>query len=317
MKRFLVLLLTLMIPLPLYAEYPDQPITIVVPFPSGGGSDRVARAISGELSRILGQRVIHEHAAGGSGAIGALRVKNAAPDGYTLLVGSIPVFVTNPVLRDVPYDALRDFDLLTLATREPNLLVVHPSVPVGNVKELIAYLKRAPDTLRFADAGFGSSAHLATAMLWERTGTSGVHVHYKGAGPAMAALRVGKVDASFVNFNLAWPDVRAGRLKPIVLSGAPRRRLLPEVPTLAEAGIDGIEVYAWQGFATPRNLPDEVRAMLQQALVDALRTPSVSRRLEDDGLEVVASTPAEFRAIVREEMKRWRRAAAAAHVMEE
>ncbi|RZA32790.1 MAG: tripartite tricarboxylate transporter substrate binding protein, partial [Lysobacteraceae bacterium] len=184
------------------AAYPEQPITIVVPFPAGGSTDAIARAVGAKLALRLGQPVVVDKRPGATGAIGAGMVKRALPDGYTVMAASIGVYAMNQWLqKKLPYDPARDFDLLTVAVQAPNVLVVHPALPVKSVPELVAYLKKYPGKLAFASSGNGSSDHLTAALFWQKSGTSGLHVPYKGGGPAITDLLGGQTSASFVNIN--------------------------------------------------------------------------------------------------------------------
>lgn len=289
------------------AAYPERPITIVVPFPSGGSTDAIARAVGTKMSARFRQPVIVDNRPGATGAIGAAMVKRAAPDGYTVMAASIGVYAMNQWLqKKLPYDPARDFDLLTVAVQAPNVLVVHPSVPANTVPELIAHLKKQPGKLSFASSGNGSSDHLTAELFWQKSGTSGLHVPYKGGGPAITDLLGGQTAASFVNVNTALPHIRAGRLKGLAVTGARRSAVLPKVPTLGEAGVPGVEVYSWQAFAAPKGLPKEVKARLHAAIVAALKEPEVSARLVEQGFDIVANTPEQFTAFQAVEQARWR-----------
>lgn len=289
------------------AAYPERPITIVVPFPSGGSTDAIARAVGTKMSARFRQPVIVDNRPGATGAIGAAMVKRAAPDGYTVMAASIGVYAMNQWLqKKLPYDPARDFDLLTVAVQAPNVLVVHPSVPANTVPELIAHLKKQPGKLSFASSGNGSSDHLTAELFWQKSGTSGLHVPYKGGGPAITDLLGGQTAASFVNVNTALPHIRAGRLKALAVTGARRSAVLPKVPTLGEAGVPGVEVYSWQAFAAPKGLPKEVKARLHAAIVAALKEPEVSARLVEQGFDIVANTPEQFTAFQAVEQARWR-----------
>ena len=215
------------------AALPEKPVTIVVPFPPGGSTDTIARTMSTKMSASLGQTFVVENQAGATGAIGAARVKRAPPDGYTILVASIGVYATNPFLqKGLQYDPMKDFDLLTVAVRAPNVLVVNPNVPAKNVAELIDYLKKNPDKVSFASRGAGSSDHLTAALFWQKTGTTGIHVPYKGGAPAISDLIAGHAQASFQNVNAVLNHIRAGKLKALAVTGDKRSSALPDVPTL-------------------------------------------------------------------------------------
>jgi tripartite-type tricarboxylate transporter receptor subunit TctC len=289
------------------AQYPERPVTVVVPFPPGGSSDAVARTVQAKLTEKLGQPVIIDNKPGANSSIGATYAARAKPDGYTLLVGSIGTYAINPVLyKDLAYEPRRDFDLLTVAVRTPNALVANANFPASTVPELIAYLKKNPDKVSFASSGTGSSDHLTAALFWQKTGTSGIHVPYKGGGQAITDLIGGSADVSFQNLGAIANHVRSGKLKLLAVTAEQRNATFPQVPTLAEAGVPGIEVYSWQAFAAPKGLPRDVTGRLQTALVATLRDPEVTRRFNEIGFEVVAGSSAEFGTFLNGELGRWK-----------
>jgi tripartite-type tricarboxylate transporter receptor subunit TctC len=287
--------------------WPEKPITAIVPFPPGGSTDQIARAIGPRMTQKLNQPWVVENRPGATGAIGATQVKRAAPDGYTLMVASIGVYAVNPLLqKGLQYDPLRDFDLLTVAVRAPNVLVATPGLPVHDVNELVAYLKKNPGKTSFANSGSGSSDHLTAALFLQKTGTSATHVPYKGGAPAMTDLLGGHADASFQNLNVVVNHIKSGKLKALAITGDKRSPLLPQVPTLAEAGIAGVDVYSWQGIAAPKGLPRDVKDKLVSALATSLNDPEVKGRLQEQGFEVVANTPEQFTRFAAQELERWR-----------
>ncbi|MBX3606568.1 MAG: tripartite tricarboxylate transporter substrate binding protein [Piscinibacter sp.] len=287
--------------------WPDKTITLLVPFPPGGSSDQIGRYLQPKLQEKLGQPVIIDNKAGATGTIGAALVKRSPADGYTLLVSSLGPFVIAPhLLKNVPYDATKDFDLLTVAVQAPNVLVVPSASPLKSVADLIAQLKKTPDRVTFASSGNGSSDHLTAELFWLQTGTSGTHVPYKGGGPAMSDLLGAQVDASFQNINSVVQHVAAGKLRPLAVTGTKRSPLLPDVPTLAEAGVKDVVVYSWQAVAAPKGLPADVKAKLHAALVAALNDPAVKPKLLEVGFEIVANTPEQFTAYQLAEYNRWK-----------
>jgi tripartite-type tricarboxylate transporter receptor subunit TctC len=292
---------------PAVAAFPEKPVTVVVPFPPGGSTDTIARALATRMSASLGQTFVVENQPGATGAIGAARVKRAPPDGYTILVASIGVFATNPFLqKSLQYDPVKDFDLLTVAVRAPNVLVANPGVPAKNIAELIDYLKKNPDRVTFASSGAGSSDHLTAALFWQRTGTSGIHVPYKGGAPAITDLIAGHANVSFQNVNAVLQHIRAGKLKALAVTGDRRSSVLPDVPTLTEAGVTGADVFSWQGVAAPRGLPADVKDKLHGALVKALTDPELNKNLTEQGFEVVGNTPEQFSQFLNQELARWK-----------
>ncbi|MEC4721774.1 tripartite tricarboxylate transporter substrate binding protein [Noviherbaspirillum sp. CPCC 100848] len=290
------------------AGYPEKPITAVVPFPAGGSTDAIARAIGPKMNQTLGQPIVVENKPGATGAIGAGFVKNAAPDGYTFLVASIGVYAVNPFLqKKLAYDPAKDFDLLTVAVRAPNVLVATPNFPANNLQEFIAYLKKNPNKVTFATSGAGSSDHLTAALFWQKTGTTGVHIPYKGGAPAITDLIGGHADVSFQNINVVVGHIKTGKLKALAITSDQRAPVLPQVPTLVESGVKEVDVYSWQAAAAPKGLPKDVKAKLHGAIVGALNDPEIKNRLVEQGFEIVANSPEEFAKFQQQELARWKR----------
>jgi tripartite-type tricarboxylate transporter receptor subunit TctC len=294
---------------PVYAaDYPERNITVVVPFPPGGASDVTARLVSNKLSERIGKSVIIENRAGANGGLGAAGVKSAAPDGYTLLIGSIGVYAINPSLyKNLKYDPLKDFDLLSLLVRTPNVLVANPNFPVNSAADLIAYLKKNPNQVTFASSGVGSSDHLTAALFWEKTGTTGVHVPYKGGGPAINDLMGGHANVSFQNLGAVAQHIKAGKLKALAVTGDKRAAALPDVPTAAEAGIPDLVVYSWQAAAAPKGLTADVRTKLESEFAAAVNSPDVKKQFNDMGFDVVGTNGAQFVEFLASETQRWKK----------
>ena len=289
------------------AGYPERTVTIVVPFPPGGASDNTARVVAQKLSERLGQSVIVDNRGGANGAIGATAVKLAKPDGYTLMIGSIGVYAINAALfKDLRYDPQKDFDLLSLLVRTPNVLVANPDFPAKTVRELIDYLKKNPDKVTFASSGTGSSDHLTAALFWQKTGTTGIHVPYKGGGPAINDLIAGHASVSFQNFGSVAQQVKSGKLKALAVTSDARVAGLPDVPTMAEAGVADLEVFSWQAAAAPKGLPADVKAKLEKELAAAAMAAESKQRLEDIGFDVVATDGAKFEEFLAKEVTRWK-----------
>lgn len=287
--------------------WPEKSVTIVVPFPAGGSTDMVARAIALHMQTKLGQPFVVDNKPGATGTIGAGFVKRAPPDGYTLLVSSLGAFVVTPHLqKNVPYDATKDFDYISVPVQAPNVLVASPKQKERTVAEVIATLKANPGKVSFASSGNGSSDHLSAEVFWQQSGTEGLHIPYKGGAPAINDLLGGQVDFSFQNVNAVLPHIKAGKLHAIAVTGDKRSPVLPNVPTLAEAGVKGAEVYSWQGLAAPKGLPPAVKEKLSAAAIAAINDPEVKKRMVEQGLEIVASTPAEFTAFQAREWTRWK-----------
>jgi len=288
-------------------SWPQKAVSVIVPFPAGGSTDTIARMLASPLNEKLGQPFVVDNRPGATGAIGAAMVKRAPADGYTIMVASIGVYAVNPFLqKHLAYDPVKDFDLLTVAVRAPNVLVARADFPASNVRELVAYMKKNPGKVAFASSGTGSSDHLTAALFWQKSGTSGLHVPYKGGAPAISDLLAGQTDLSFQNINAVLQHIKAGKLKALAVTADKRASVLPDVPTMAEAGVKDVEVYSWQGVAAPRGLPADVKSRLHAALVGALNEPGMRQKLAESGFEVVANTPEQFTQFEQQELQRWK-----------
>ena len=287
--------------------WPSKPVTLVVPFPPGGSTDSVARAIGPKLTAAYGQQFVVDNKAGATGTIGAVFVKRAAPDGYTFLVTSLgPLVIVPHLIKPMQYDALKDFDVITVAVQAPNVLLVPAASPHKTLADVVAHQKANPGKMSFASAGNGSSDHLTAELFWLQTGTTGLHIPYKGGAPAMSDLLGGQVDAAFVNINSAMPQVKSGKVRALTITSAKRSELLPDVPTLTEAGIKGVDVYSWQAVVGPKGLPADVRDKMHAGIVAALNDPTIKQQFTSIGFEIVANTPAQFAAFQQQEFARWK-----------
>ena len=287
--------------------WPDKPVTIVVPFPPGGSTDAIARTLQPKLQEKFGGTFVVDNKPGATGTIGAAQVVRSAPDGHTLFVSSLGPYVIAPHLTKVTYDATKDFDYISVAVQAPNVLVVPAASPHKSMAEVIAYQKANPGKMTFASSGNGSSDHLTAELYWQQTGTSGVHVPYKGGGPVMTDLLGNQVDSSFMNINTAMPQIKAGKLRALSITSAQRSPLLPEVPTLDELGIKDASVYSWQAVAGPKGMNAELKTKLHAAIKEALNDPAVKPKLLDVGFEIVASSPEEFTKFQTAEFARWKK----------
>jgi tripartite-type tricarboxylate transporter receptor subunit TctC len=287
--------------------YPSRPVKILVPFTAGGSSDMVARAIGAKLPDSLqGATIVVENRPGANGSIAAELLAKSPADGYTLLVGSIGTFAINVALNPkLTYNPLRDFDLITVAVRNPNILIANPKFPANTLAELVAYMKKNPGKTSMVSSGTGSSDHLSAELLWQRTGTTGIHVPYKGGSAAMTDLIGGAVDASFQNLGAASGHIKGGRLKALAVTSDKRSPVFPDVPTMAEAGVSGFEVYSWQAVAAPKGLPRDVYAKISAAVIAALQAADTKSRFDAQGFDVVANTPEQFGEFLKGEIARW------------
>ncbi|MBS0451986.1 MAG: tripartite tricarboxylate transporter substrate binding protein [Proteobacteria bacterium] len=288
--------------------WPAKPVTLLVPFPAGGSTDMVARALSTKLGTALNQTFVVDNKAGATGTIGATMVKRAPADGSMFLVTSLgPLVIAPHLIKGLQYDALKDFDTITVAVQAPNVLVVPASSPYKSLADVIAAEKKNPGKMTFASSGNGSSDHLTAELFWQQSGTTGLHVPYKGGAPAIADLLGAQVDASFQNVNAVYPHIKAGKLRALAVTGDKRSTVLPDVPTMAEAGVKGVDVYSWQAVVAPKGLPKDVRAKAHDTMAAALNDPAVKQQFSAIGLEVVANTPEQFAAFQQQEYARWKK----------
>lgn len=286
--------------------YPNKPIRIVVPFPAGGTTDILARAVAQQLTQAWGQQVIVDNRPGAGGNIGSELVAKSAPDGYTLLMGTVGTHAINPSLYSkMPYDHVRDFAPVILVAGVPNVLVVHPSVPANTVAELIAYGKANPGKLNFASSGSGTSIHLAGELFRVQTGIQMTHVPYKGSAPAIQDLLGGQVQLMFDNLPSALPQIKAGRLRALGVTSATRAAALPDVPTIAESGLPGFEASSWFGLLAPAGTPRDVVARLDAEVAKWLASQDARDKLLAQGAIAAGGTPEDFSAHIAAETAKW------------
>ncbi len=286
--------------------YPAKPIRMIVPFPAGGGSDTMGRVVGQKLGARLGQQIVVENRPGAGGSIGAEMVAKAAPDGYTLLLGSTSEIAQYPnVNPKIAYDPQRDFAPVSLVGNVPLILVVHPSLPVKTVKELVSLAKSRPGEINFSSAGNGSTTHLAVELLILTTGIRMTHVPYKGSVPAVTDLVAGNVQVGIPTMPAALPFIKAGRLKALAISTAKRSAVMPNVPTLQEGGINKYDTALWTGILAPSGTPSAILSRLQSEIANVVNQPDVKDALAKQGAEPVSSTPAEFSAFIRSELAKW------------
>jgi len=295
--------------------FPDRTITLVVPNPPGGLVDTSARLLSEPLTRVIGQTVIVDNKPGASGNIAYQYVANAKPDGYTLLISYSGYHVGNPALMDkLPWDPVKDFSPIALLTISTNVIAVHPSVPVNNLKEFIAYAKANPGKLNYASQGNGSVSHIGTEMFKQSTGIEMVHVPYKGSGPAIQDVLAGQVQVFISTPPSLMQHVQSGKLKGLAVTGKNRHPGMPNVPTTAEAGLPSFQLESWVGLFAPAGTPAPVVAKLTDSVKKSLALPEVKERADAAGVEVRYLTPAATDALVKKELPYWSKAIKSANI---
>jgi len=297
--------------------YPAKPVRFIVPSAAGGGTDIIARAISLKLSGELGQQFVVENRPGAGQMIGIELAARSPADGYTILMAASTLAINPIMYKKVPYDPVRDFAPITQAATLPNVLVVHPSLPVKSMSELIAYAKERPGQLNFASAGVGTSPQMSIELLKSMAGIDMVHIPYKGTAPGVVDLLAGQVLVMAPNVLTALPHIKSGRLRALAVTSAKRSVALPDVPTVAEAGLPGYDSTQWYGVLAPAGTPRDVVARLHDGIVHALRDAEVGKRLAADGAEPVGSSPEEFAAFIRSESEKWAKVASAAGIKPE
>lgn len=287
-----------------FAAYPDKPIKLIVPYTPGGVTDALARVMAKSLGERLGQQVLVDNRGGGGANIGADAVARSPADGYTLLMGSAATHAINSSLyKSLTYDHIKDFAPIILVAQVPNILVVNPSVPVESVKELIAYAKAHPDKLNFGSSGAGGTIHLSGELFKSMADVNMVHVPYKGSAPAVTNLIGGQIQVMFDSSVV--PHIKSGRLRPLAVTSAKRSSALPEVPTMAEAGLPGYEATAWFGILAPAGTPQSIIDKLNTELVAALRDPATQAWMTAQGFEALGGTPEQFAAHIKAETAKW------------
>jgi tripartite-type tricarboxylate transporter receptor subunit TctC len=285
--------------------YPAKPVRLIVPSVAGGGTDISARLIAPKMGEILGQQLVVENRAGAAMIIGGELVARAQPDGYTLLMGISTLTINPSIHRKMPFDVLRDFAPVSQVVSQPNILVVHPSVPVKTTRELIAFTRKNPNQLNYGSAGVGSNPHLTMELFLNMAGIKMVHVPYKGLAPAMTDTIAGHLTVMMSTMLTGIPYARDGRLRALAVSGAQRSRVLPELPTIAESALPGYDAVQWYGVLAPAGTPREIIVKLHDAVTRTLRDPGVRERFLADGADIIGSTPEEFSAYIASETAKW------------
>ena len=291
---------------PAALAYPDKVVTIVVPTAPGGGNDSMARVVAQNMGTLLAQNMIVDNRPGANGSIASEYVARATPDGHTLMFGYIATHAMNPALQKLRYDPVADFAPIGLVGYSPTLMVANPNVAVKDVKDLVAQLKAKPDKYSYASAGNGTAPHFAAELFKLSTATSMVHVPYKGSAPAITDTLSGQTQFMFPSLFTAVPFVKSGRLRALAVAGPKRSALLPDVPTLKEAGVDGVDVTQWYAFFAPAKTPKPVIAQLSKALNQVLADKEVIKKIEGHGAVVQSSSPEQLRAMVETDLAKWK-----------
>lgn len=302
----LLMAVALVVPTVSVAQYPDRPVKMVVGFGAGGPTDIIGRLFAQKLSELLGQPMVVENKAGAGGNLAAETVARSQPDGYTILLTHLATQVISPLIyAKLPYDVDKDFEPVTQLIAVPNMMVVHPSVKANNVKELIALAKASPGKLNFASGGSGTSGHLSSELFKSLAGVDIVHVPYKGSAAALADLRTGRVQMMTENLQFLLPQVKSGALRALAVTPATRVPAVPELPTVAEAGVPGYDVSSWFGIVVPRGTPAAVIERLNRDFVRAVNAPDVQAKLAEMGALPVGSSQQEFAAMMKREAAKW------------
>jgi tripartite-type tricarboxylate transporter receptor subunit TctC len=291
----------------LYAQaYPVKPVRLVSPYPPGGANDILARIVGQKLGENLGQQIVIENRGGATGNIGAEYVAKAVPDGYTLLMGQASNLTINvSLMSKMPYDPVKDLAPITLVATTPNLLVVHPSLPVRTVKDLVALAKSKPGSINYASSGSGSAGHLAGELFKRVAHVDMVHIPYKGAAPALTDVVAGQAQLYFTSPISATPFVKGGRLRMVAVTSLKRSPSLPDIPTVAESGYADFDVVSWWGILAPAAAPKEIIARLHIEIVKVLALPEIKTKFSDQGADVASNTPEQFAAYIKSEIAKW------------
>jgi len=286
-------------------DYPSRPISLIVPFPTGGTTDVLARALGQEMTRSLGQSVIVESKPGAGATLGADYVAKARPDGYTLLMGAVHHTIASSVYKKLPYDFQRDLVPITTVALVPNVLVVNTSIPAKNVQELIALAKASPGKLAFGSNGTGTGQHLIGAQFESMSGTKLLHVPYKGSGPLTTDLLGGQISMSFDTVTPVLPFIKSGKLRPLAVTTIQRSSALPDVPTMDESGLKGFDMGTWFGVLAPAGTPPDIVAKLSQAMMKIIQAPEFKKKMADLGAEAIGDTPDQMKALIKNDTERF------------
>jgi len=306
MTRLFITVLAALLPLLAGAQYPAKPVKIMVPAQPGGGLDLIGRTVADQLSRALDQSFIVENSGGAGGTIASMTTARAAPDGYTLMVGYVGTHGTNPAVRKLPYDAIKDFTPVAMVGGTPNLLVIQPSVPASDLKSFIDYARQNPAKVNYGTGGIGLLNHLALEQFRAAAGLEAPsYAHYRGIGPAIADMLGGQIHVLMPGLAAALPHIRAGKLKPLAITGLQRHPLVPDLPTFEESGFKGFDGVQWYGIVGPAKLPPEITRKLNTEINKAIASPALQQRLAGEAIAVMPMTPEEFGKFIQADIARW------------
>jgi tripartite-type tricarboxylate transporter receptor subunit TctC len=314
MRRLLALALLLGLAGPAAADYPDRPVRLIIPFPPGGSNDVVGRLVANQLSEKLGHKVFVDNRGGAGGVLGTEAAATAAPDGYTLLIISI-AHAVNPALHKLNYDPIKSFTPISILATGPNVLAVNPQLPVKDVKELVALAREKPGALDYASAGVGSFQHLGGELFKLTAGVNIQHVPYKGGGPAMQDVIAGHVKIMFSSLVQTTPFIKSGQLRALGTGGSKRNPVLPDVPTIAEAGVPGYEANNWWGIVAPAGTPKDIVERLYRDIQATLKSPELTAAFEREGAAAVTMSSEEFAHYIETEMAKWGRVVKQGNIM--
>src|SRR5260221_2115617 len=306
MTRLFITVLAALLPLLAGAQYPAKPVKIMVPAQPGGGLDLIGRTVADQLSRALDQSFIVENSGGAGGTIASMTTARAAPDGYTLMVGYVGTHGTNPAVRKLPYDAIKDFTPVAMVGGTPNLLVIQPSVPASDLKSFIDYARQNPAKVNYGTGGIGLLNHLALEQFRAAAGLEAPsYAHYRGIGPTIADMLGGQIQVLMPGLAAALPHIRAGKLKPLAITGLQRHPLVPDLPTFEESGFKGFDGVQWYGIVGPAKLPPEITRKLNTEINKAIASPALQQRLAGEAIAVMPMTPEEFGKFIQADIARW------------
>jgi tripartite-type tricarboxylate transporter receptor subunit TctC len=312
---FLQLISLCLITLPsLAADYPNKTVTILAPVSAGGGLDLIARTVADRLTKSLGQSFIVDNQSGGGGAIASQKAARAVPDGYTLMLAYVGTHGTNPAVRKLPYDAIKDFSPIAMVGGTPNVLAIYSSLPIKNLKEFIQYAKDNPSKMNYGSAGLGTLTHLSMEQLKQQAGFESTHVPYRGIAPAFTDILGGQTISMMPGLAAALPHIKSGKVRPIAVTGSKRHALIPDVPTFKELGFDGFEGVQWYGVAGPANLPPAIITLLNNEINNAIQSPEMKERLSSEAIQPMPMSPEQFGQYIKDDIARWSKIAKARNI---